>query len=59
MSKTVILSVLYVNDSWSLRPGKAHRLSESEKRVLMRTFGTKREGVTGNWREMHNKEPKT
>ena len=27
-----------------------------ENRVLRRTFGTKRDEVTGEWRELHNEE---
>jgi hypothetical protein len=27
-----------------------------ENRVLKRIFGPKREGVTGGWRKLHNKE---
>jgi hypothetical protein len=28
-----------------------------ENRVLRRIFGLKRDGVTGGWRKLHNKEP--
>ena len=28
----------------------------SEKRVLRRIFGPRREGVTGEWRKLHNEE---
>jgi hypothetical protein len=28
----------------------------SENRVLSRTFGPKRDGVTGGWRKLHNEE---
>jgi hypothetical protein len=27
-----------------------------ENRVLRRIFGTKRDGVTGGWRKLHNEE---
>jgi hypothetical protein len=27
-----------------------------ENKVLRRIFGTKRDGVTGEWRKLHNKE---
>ena len=27
-----------------------------EKRVLRRIFGAKRDGVTGEWRKLHNEE---
>jgi hypothetical protein len=33
-----------------------HRLKESEKRMLRRTFGPKREEVMGGWKRLHNKE---
>jgi len=33
-----------------------HRLRVSEKRVLRRIFGPKRDGVTGEWRKLHNEE---
>jgi hypothetical protein len=28
-----------------------------ENRVLRRIFGSKRDGVTGGWRKLHNEEP--
>ena len=33
-----------------------HRLSVFENRVLRRIFGPKRDGVTGEWRKLHNEE---
>jgi hypothetical protein len=33
-----------------------HRLKVFENRVLRRTFGAKREEVTGEWRRLHNEE---
>jgi hypothetical protein len=33
-----------------------HRLRVFENRVLRGIFGPKREGVTGEWRRLHNKE---
>jgi hypothetical protein len=33
-----------------------HRLRVFENRVLRRIFGPKRDGVTGDWRKLHNKE---
>ena len=33
-----------------------HRLRVFEKRVLRRIFGPKRDGVTGEWRKLHNEE---
>jgi hypothetical protein len=32
------------------------RLRLFENKVLRRTFGPKRDGVTGEWRRLHNKE---
>jgi hypothetical protein len=32
------------------------RLRVFENRVLRRTFGAKRDGVTGEWRKLHNEE---
>ena len=32
------------------------RLRVFENRVLRRVFGTKRDGVTGEWRKLHNEE---
>jgi len=32
------------------------RLSVFENRVLRRIFGPKRDGVTGEWRKLHNEE---
>ena len=33
-----------------------HRLRVFENRVLRRIFGPKRDGVTGEWRKLHNEE---
>jgi hypothetical protein len=33
-----------------------HRLRVFEKRVLRKTFGPKKDEVTGEWRKMHNEE---
>jgi hypothetical protein len=33
-----------------------HRLAVFENRVLRRIFGTRRDEVTGKWRNFHNKE---
>jgi hypothetical protein len=43
--------VLYGCETWSLALREKHRL-----RVLRRTFGTKRDEVTGGWRKLHNDE---
>jgi hypothetical protein len=39
-----------------MRVREEHKLRVFEKRVLRRIFGTKREGVTGGWRKLHNEE---
>jgi hypothetical protein len=47
--KTIILAVLlYLCETWSL--------TLKENRVLRRTFGSKRDEVTGGWRKLHNEE---
>jgi hypothetical protein len=33
-----------------------HRLRVFENRVLRRILGPKRDGVTGEWRKLHNEE---
>jgi hypothetical protein len=33
-----------------------HRLGVFENRVLRRTFGPRRDEVTGEWRKLHNEE---
>jgi hypothetical protein len=35
---------------------KEHRLRVFENTVLRRTFGPKTDGVTGEWRRLHNEE---
>jgi hypothetical protein len=55
--KTIILPVvLYGCEMWSLTLREEHRLSVFENRVLRRIFGPKRDGVTGEWRKLHNEE---
>jgi hypothetical protein len=48
--------VLYGCETWSLTLRKEHKLRVIENRVLRRIFGPKRDGVTGLWRKLHNKE---
>ena len=49
--RTIILPVvLYGCENWSLT------LRVFENRVLRRIFGPKRDGVTGEWRKLHNEE---
>ena len=40
----------------SLTLREEHRLRVFENRVLGRIFGSKRDGVTGEWRKLHNEE---
>ena len=55
--RTIILPiVLYGCETWSLKLRQEHRLRVFENRALRRIFGPKREGVTGEWRKLHNEE---
>ena len=55
--RTIILPVvLYGCETWSLTLREEHRLRVFENRVLRRIFGPKRDGVTGEWRKLHNEE---
>ena len=55
--RTIILPVvLYGCEIWSLTLREEHRLRVSEKRVLRRVFGPKRDELTGEWRKLHNEE---
>ena len=48
--------VLYGCETWSLTLREERRLRIFENRVLRRTFGSKRDEVTGGWRKLHNEE---
>ena len=53
--RTIILPVvLYGCETWSLILRVERRLRVFENRVLRRTFGPKRDEVTGEWRKLHN-----
>ena len=55
--RTIILPVvLYGCETWSLTLREEHRLKVFENRVLRRIFGPRRDGVTGEWRKLHNEE---
>ena len=55
--RTIILPVaLYGCETWSLTLREQSRLRVFENRVLRRIFGPKRDGVTGEWRKLHNEE---
>jgi hypothetical protein len=47
--------VLYGCETWSLTLREEHRLRVFENRVL-KSFGLKRDEVTGEWRKLHNEE---
>ena len=46
---------MYECETWSLTLREERRLRVFENRVL-RTFGVKRDKVTGEWRKLHNEE---
>ena len=55
--RTIILPVvLYERETWSLTLREEHRLRVFENRVLRRIFRPKRDGITGEWRKLHNEE---
>jgi hypothetical protein len=54
--RTIILSVLYGCETWSLTFREERRLRAFENRVLRRIFGPKRDQVTRNWRKLHKEE---
>jgi hypothetical protein len=55
--RTIIVPVvLYGCETWSLTLREEHRLRVFENMVLRRIFGSKRDGVTGEWRRLHNEE---
>ena len=55
--RTIILPVvLYGCETWSLTLMEERRLRVFENRVLRGIFGPRRDGVTGEWRKLHNEE---
>jgi hypothetical protein len=46
----------YWCETWSLILREEHRLKVFENRMLRRMFGTRKDQVTGGWRELHNEE---
>ena len=52
----ILRFVLYGCETWSLTLREEHKLRVFENRVLRRIFGPKRDGVTGQWRKLHNDE---
>ena len=56
LTLVILPVVLYGCETWSLTLREEHRLRVFENRVLRRIFGPKRDGVTGEWRKLHNEE---
>jgi hypothetical protein len=55
--RTKILPVVFYGcETWSLTLREKLRLRVFEKRVLRKIFGARRDGVTGEWRKLHNEE---
>jgi hypothetical protein len=55
--RTVIMSVvLHGCEAWFLILRDGHRLWVFENRVLRRTFGPRRDEMTGEWKRLHNKQ---
>jgi hypothetical protein len=55
--RTIILPVvLYGCETWSLTLREEHSLRVFGNRVLRKIFGLQRDGVTGEWRRLHNEE---
>ena len=55
-STIIVANVLYGCETWSITLREEHRLWVFENRVLRGIFGPKRDGVTGEWRKLHNEE---
>ena len=53
-TELILSAVLYGCETWSLTLREARRLSVFENRVLRKIFGAERDGVSGEWRNMHN-----
>jgi hypothetical protein len=57
LNKTITLPViLYGCETWYLTLREEHRLRVFVDRVLRKTFGPKRDEVTGEWRKLHYEE---
>jgi hypothetical protein len=55
--KSIILPVvLYGCETWSPTLREEHRLRMFQNRVLRRIFGSKRNELTGGWRNLHDEE---
>jgi hypothetical protein len=51
---TILLPVVYGCETWSLTLRLERRLRLFENRALRRTYRSKRDEVTGDWRKLHN-----
>jgi len=54
--KIILTLVLYGCENWSLTLREERKLRVFENMVLRRIFGPRRDGVTGEWRRLHNEE---
>jgi hypothetical protein len=55
--RNIILPVvLYGCETWPLTFSEERRLKVFENMVLRRTFGPKRDNVTGEWRKLHKEK---
>ena len=53
--RNIILPVvLYGCETWSVTLREESKLRVFKNRVLRRTFGSKKDEVTGEWRKLHN-----
>jgi hypothetical protein len=52
----ILLLVRYGCETWSLTMREERRLRVFENRVLRRLFVSKRDEVTGEWRQVHNEK---
>jgi hypothetical protein len=50
------LLILYAAGKWSLTWTEERTLRVFENRMLTKTFGRKKNGVTGEWRRLHNEK---
>jgi hypothetical protein len=54
--RTIILPVLYGCETWCVTLRDEHRLRVFENRVLRRMFRFNRDGVTAEWRRLHDEK---
>jgi len=57
MHKTTNLTVvLYGCETWSVALKEEHRLTVFENRAPRKIFGPQKDGITRDWRRLHNEE---